>query len=53
MSQDKPLHAVKRVATRDKNDSAKRKTVKRQKVFKTSSWYERAALSIKAASSRA
>jgi hypothetical protein len=53
MRQDKPLHAVKRVGTRNKNDSAKRKTVRRQKVFKTSSWYERAALSIKAAPSRA
>src|ERR1039457_1471792 len=53
MRQDKPLHAVKRVATRNKNDSAKRKTVRRQKVFKTSNWYERAALSIKAAPSRA
>jgi hypothetical protein len=53
MRQDKSLHAVKRAATRDKNDTAKRKTVKRQKVFKTSGWYERAALSIKAAPSRA
>jgi hypothetical protein len=53
MRHHKPLHAVKRAATCDKNDSAKRKTVKRQYVFKTSSWYERAALSIKAAPSRA
>jgi hypothetical protein len=53
MRQDKPLHAVKRVATRTKNDNAKRKAIRRQKVFKTSSWYERAALSIKAAPSRA
>ena len=53
MSQDKPLHAVKRIATRDENDSAKRKTVKRKKDLKTSSWYERAALSIKAAPNRA
>jgi hypothetical protein len=53
MRHHKPLHAVKRAATRDKNDSAKRKTVKRQYVSKTSSWYERAALSIKAAPSRA
>jgi hypothetical protein len=53
MSQDKPLHAAKRVAARNKDDKAKRKTVKRQNVFKTSSWYERAALSIKAAPSRA
>jgi hypothetical protein len=53
MRQDKPRHVVKRVATRNKNDSAKRKTVRRQKIFKTSSWYEIAALSIKAAPSRA
>ena len=43
MRQDKPLHAVKRVATLNKNDSAKPKTVRRQNVFKTSNWYERAA----------
>ena len=51
MRQDKPRHAVKRVATRGNNDGAKRKSVRRQTVFKTSSWYERAALSIKAAPS--
>ena len=49
MRQDRPLHAVKRGATRDKNDSAKYKTVKRKKGLKTSSWYESAASSIKAA----
>ena len=49
MHQDKPLHVVKRVATCGNNDSTKRKTVRRQKVFKTSSWYEIAALSIQAA----
>ena len=53
MRQDKPLHAVKGIAKSDKNDIGKRKSVKRQKVFKTSSWYERTALSIKAAPSRA
>lgn len=53
MNQNKPLQAVKRAATRNKNDSAKRKTAKRQKVFKTSSWYEIAASSIKAAQNRA
>ncbi len=52
MRQNKPLHAVKRLATRNKDDSAKRKTVKRKKVFKTNSWYERAASSIKAAPDR-
>ena len=49
MRQDRPLHAVKRDTTRDKNDSAKYKTVKRKKELKTSSWYERAASSIKGA----
>jgi hypothetical protein len=52
MSQNKPLHAVKRIATRSKNGSAKRKTIKHQKSFKTSNWYERAASSIKAAPNR-
>jgi hypothetical protein len=49
MRQDKPFHAVKRVATLGNNDSTKRKTVRRKKVFKTSNWYERAASSIQAA----
>jgi hypothetical protein len=52
MRQDRPLHAETRGATRDKSDSAKRKAIKRQKVFKTSSWYERAASSINAAPSQ-
>lgn len=51
MHEDKPLEAVKAVATRDKNDDSKGKSVKRQKVFKASDWYEKAALSIKAARS--
>jgi hypothetical protein len=52
MRQDKPLRAAERDATRDKNDTAKYKTVKRKMGFKTSSWYERAASSIKAAPSQ-
>ena len=48
MRQDRPLHAAKRGAKRDKNDSAKYKAVKRKKDLKTSTWYERAASSIKA-----
>jgi predicted DNA binding protein len=52
MRQDRPLRAVKRDATRDKNDTAKYKTVKRKKDLKTSSWYERPASSIKAAPSQ-
>jgi hypothetical protein len=53
MRQDKRLNEIKGVATPAKSQSSKRKTVKRQNIFKTSSWYERAALSIKAAPSRA
>jgi Fumarylacetoacetate (FAA) hydrolase family len=53
MRQDKRLNGKGGVATPAKSQSSKRKTVKRQKVFKTSSWYERAAFSIKAAPSRA
>jgi hypothetical protein len=49
MCEDKPLKAVKAVAARVKNDRAKRKTVRRQKAFKVSDWYEKAAFSIKAA----
>ena len=40
---------VKRDAPSKKDRSAKRKTVKRQTVFKSGNWYERAASSISAA----
>jgi hypothetical protein len=53
MEQDKQRNAVKRIATRGKNDGTKRKTVRRPPVFKTSEWYLRAASSIKAAPTRA
>ena len=49
MREDEPLKAVKAVAVRVRNDGAKRETVRRQKQFKVSDWYEKAALSIKAA----
>ena len=52
MRQDRPLRAAKRGAPRDKNDTAKYITVKRKKDLKTSSWYEKAASSIKAAPSQ-
>ena len=52
MRQDRPIYVAKRDATRDKNNSAEYKTVKRKKDLKTSSWYERAASSIKAAPSQ-
>ena len=53
MRQDRPLHAAKRGATRNKNDSAKSKSAMRKKDFKTSDWYEKAESSIKAAPSPA
>ncbi len=52
MRQDKPVQAVRRVGTRGNNDSARQKAIKRQKDFRTSTWYEKAASSIKAAPSR-
>jgi hypothetical protein len=53
MRQDKPVQAARRVDTGDDDDSANRKAIKRQKDFKTSSWYRRAVLSIKPARARA
>lgn len=53
MDQDKPVQAVRRVGARDKSESTKRKAPKRRKDLKTSSWYQRAASSIKAAPGRA
>jgi hypothetical protein len=48
--------SVKRGASQSKdgrkNKSTKRKTIRRQVTLKASSWYERAALSIKAAPNR-
>jgi hypothetical protein len=43
---------VKRDASPKKSSRAKRKTVTRQATFKSSPWYEKAALSISAAQSR-
>ncbi len=49
MHQDKPVQPARCVDRGDKDNSAKRKANKRKKEFKTNSWYERAASSIKAA----
>ena len=52
MRQNKPLDLERRDATRKKSDTAKFKTAKRKKDLRTSSWYETAASSIKAAPSQ-